>query len=148
MSGRAFLEALTAVVLAAVLLFVGSGLLALDGAGSAPAAFFDAGPRSAGTLVGIPFLVWAVAILLVAWLGRTRTRMTRLIAGIVITLAIGLLTLLFWVVVGGASGGFAALLVAIAIANVALFCVAALVGLAVTSLLLFRRRPAASGAVA
>src|SRR3954465_823930 len=84
MSGRAVGEALTAVALTAVLVFVGSGLLALDGAESPAAAFLDTGPRTAGTLLGIPFLVWAAALVTAATLGRRRPARGRLVAAIVL----------------------------------------------------------------
>ena len=148
MTGRAVAEVLSGVAIAAALVLVGAGLLALDGAESPAAAFLYAGPRTAGTLLGIPFLIWAAALVLVALRGRRGTARGRLVPAVVLTLGIGLLTLAFWAVVAGISGGFGMLLAAVAVVHVALFCVTALVALAVTSLVLFRRPPAASPVVA
>jgi len=148
MTGRAGKEALTAVALTAVLVFVGAGLIALGGEESPAAAFFGAGPRNAATLLGIPFLVWAVALLVAARRAERSGGRLRLVPCIVLTLAVGLLTAAFWALIGSTSGEFGMLLVAVALAHVALFCVAAIVAVALTSLVLFRRRSATGPAVA
>lgn len=148
MAGRAMAEAVTAVVLTAVLVLLGAGLIALGGEESAAGAFLAAGPRNAATLLGIPFLVWAVALLVAARRAQRNGGRMRLVPAIVVTLVVGLLTLAFWALIGLTSGGFGMLLVAVALAHVALFCGAAVVALVVTSLVLFRRRSPAGSAVA
>jgi hypothetical protein len=144
MTGRAVAEALTAVALTAVLVLVGAGLIALGGAEPPAAAFLGAGPRNAATLLGIPLLVWAVALVVAA----RRAGRVRLVPGIVLTLLIGVLTAVFWALIGLSSGEFGMLLVAVALAHAALFVVAALVALTLTVLVLFRRRSPAEPAVA
>ncbi len=141
-------EAVAAVALTAVLVLLGAGLIALGGEGSPADAFLGAGPRNAATLLGIPFLLWAVAILVAARrAGRTGGRL-RLGPAIVLTLAVALLALAFWALIGLTSGEFGMLLVPVALVHVALFAAAAIAALAVTSLVLFRRRSGAGPAVA
>ncbi|WP_210479782.1 hypothetical protein [Naasia sp. SYSU D00948] len=148
MPGRVLAGTLTTIVLTAVLLFLGAGLLALGAAASPGAAFLDDGPRAVLTFVGLPFAIWAVVLVLVDVLVRNRTVTVRLLIGMGVTLIVAALTLGFWVVFGLSQGGWAAFVMAIAAVYVALFCVAGLVSLALAHLVLFRRRPAVGVAAA
>lgn len=148
MSARVLVGTLTTILLAAVLLFLGAGLLALDGAPSPAAAFFDQGPRAVVGILGVPFLVWAVLLVAADLLTSTRTLAVRLLTGVAVTAVISVFALLFWVAFSNVAGGFGALLIAIAVTYIALFCGVALVALAVTHLVLFRRRPAVGAAAA
>ncbi len=148
MAARVLAGTLTAVLLTAVVLFLGAGLLSLDGAPSPAAAFFDQGPRAVVGMIGIPFLVWAVLLVGADLMTGRRSVVVRLLAGLGVTAVVSAATLVFWIAFAGAASGWTALLVAIAVIYVALFCVAALVALAVTHLVLFRRRPAVGAAAA
>jgi hypothetical protein len=148
MAGRTVAGTLTAIVLTAVLLLLGAGLLALDGAASPAEAFLSDGPRAVVAFVGLPFVVWAIVLVLVDLLGRNRTARFRFLIGIPVTLVLAVLALGFWVVFAMIQQGWAAFVLAIAVLYLALFVVAALVALAVTHLVLFRRSPAVSAAAA
>ncbi len=146
MQGRVLAATLTTIAITVVLLFVGAGLLSLDSAESPAAAFFDQGPRALVGVVGIPFLVWVAALVATDHLTRRLALAPRLLIGIGVTVVIALIAVVFWALVAGAAGGFAALLVAIALIYIALFTVAAIVALLVSHLVLFRPRPAMGAA--
>lgn len=148
MPARVPAASFAAIAITVVLLFLGAGLLSLDGAPSAGAAFFDQGPRAVVSILGIPFLVWAMVLVGTDVLARNTTVIVRLLIAMGVTVVVSIVALVFWVAVAGAAGGFGALLVAIAISYLAMFCVSALISLALTHLLLFRRSAGAGAAVA
>jgi hypothetical protein len=139
MSGRTLAEPLAAAGITLVLLFLGAGLLALRTANSAADAFLRSGPASVLGILGVPLLLWLVLLLVAAAINRARTPVVRLVTDAILTLLVGGAALAFWAVFAAAIGGFGDLVVGIAIVDVALFCVAALVALLVTHLVLFRR---------
>jgi len=148
MQGRVLAGTLTTIGITIVLLFLGSGLLSLDSAESPAAAFFDQGPRALVGVVGIPFLIWVAVLVAVDHLTRNLPVAVRLLIGVGVTVVVALIAVVFWAVVAGTAGGFAALLVAIALIYIGLFCVAATVALLLSHLVLFRRRRAAEPAAA
>src|SRR3954451_1698736 len=121
MPGRVLAETLTAVGITAVLLFLGAGLLALDSASSAADAFLRAGPASVIGILGVALLVWIALLLTADAINRNRSGVTRLVTDVVITLVVGAVAVVFWAVFAAIAGGFAALVVAIALVDVALF---------------------------
>jgi hypothetical protein len=148
MSGRTLAEPLVSAGITLVLLFLGAGLLALRTAESAADAFLRSGPASILGILGVALLLWLVLLLTAAAVNRNRTAVVRLVTDVVITLLVGAAALGFWAMFAAAVGGFGDLVVGIALVDVALFCVAALVALPVTHLVLFRRRAVTGAAVA
>jgi hypothetical protein len=140
MTTRAFQETLVALAVTIALLFLGAGLLALD---SAPAgdAFLRRGPAGLLAILGLPVLVWALVITASNLLSRRRGVAVKLTLNAVLTVAVAGFTAAFWAALAFEQGGFASLLIGVAIAHSLLFGVSALLALALTHLLVFRRAP-------
>jgi hypothetical protein len=140
MTRRALRETLVAVGLAVVLLFVGAGLLSL-GSVPAPDAFLRQGPAGLAAILTVPVLLWALLVAAATVLARGRGPVFKLAVNAVVSVVVAAFTAAFWTALALAQGGFATLLIGVAVSHSLLFAIAALLSLAVTHLLVFRTTP-------
>ncbi|MCU1436934.1 MAG: hypothetical protein JWP66_21 [Naasia sp.] len=141
--GRVLAETAVAAGITALLLFVASGLLALDGAASPADAFLRSGPANVLGILGVALVVWLLLILAANGLNRHRSSVVKTLTNVVVTLLVAALSLGFWMAFAAAAGGFAALIVAIALVDAALFAIAGVLAIAVTHLAILRTPRAA-----
>jgi len=147
MTGRALRETLVAVGLAVVLLFLGAGVLSL---GSVPAqdAFLRQGPAGLAAILAVPVVLWALLVAAATVLVRRRGPVVKLTVNALLSVVVAAFTAAFWTALALAQGGFATLLIGVAVSHSLLFAIAALMSLAVTHLLVFRSAPTLSPRVA
>ncbi|HEY8589287.1 MAG TPA: hypothetical protein VIL55_07035 [Naasia sp.] len=138
MTGRVLAETAVAAGITLVLLFLGSGLLALENAPSAGDAFFRSGPANVLGILGVALVVWVLLILAANAVNRRRSSVVKALTNVVVTVAVAGLSLGFWAAFAAVAGGFADLVVTIALVDAALFAITALIAIAVTHLALLR----------
>jgi hypothetical protein len=132
-------EILAVILITAVLVLLGFGLLELSD-GTAPAeAFFSTGPRAAVGFAGIGFAVAALAIAVGGVLARNRTRRARLLVSLLAGLAGAIVNVVVGAVIGLTAGGWSALLLAFAIIGAGMLLGAVVVAVLLTYLVLFRK---------
>lgn len=136
MTGRVLAETVVAAGITLVLLFLGSGILALD-AGPVEA-FFRSGPANVLGILGVALVLWVLLILAANAVNRRRSSVVKALTNVIITLGVASLSVGFWVAFAAVAGGFAELVVAIALVDAALFAIAALIAIAVTHLAILR----------
>jgi hypothetical protein len=140
MTRRALHETLVALALTVVLLFLGAGLLSL---GSVPAsdAFLRQGPAGLVAILTVPVLLWALLVAAATVLARRRSPVFKFTVNALQSVVVAAFTAAFWTALALAQGGFASLLIGVAVSHSLLFAVAALLSLAVSHLLVFRSAP-------
>lgn len=143
---RALLETAVAVVLTAVFAVLLYGLI--DFQGDWQAAFLDEAPRAiaSGFLAG--GIIWILALIIGNLAGRRRSSWVRFVTNIISLLVAAIVNLVIWAVLGFTMGGWAVLLVAIAVVTGLVVLGAGLLALVVTHFVLFRTRAVAAASVA
>lgn len=140
MTRRALGETLVAFGVTVVLLFLGAGLLSL-GSVPAPDAFLRQGPAGIAAILAVPVVLWALLVAAATVLARRRGPVFKLTVNGLVTVVVAAFTAAFWAALAVAQGGFATLLIGVAVSHSLLFAIAALLALAVTHLLVFRAAP-------
>jgi hypothetical protein len=107
-------------------------------------AFLTDGPVLVFGLFGVALVLWVISVAIGNALHRNRRPRARVAHNLISALAVALLTVLFYAVIGIPAGGWALLIVGIAMAPALAFLVAAAIAIPVTHLVLFR--PAAASA--
>lgn len=137
MTRRALRETLVASGLTVALLFVGAGLLSL-GSVPAPDAFFRQGPAGVAAILAVPVVLWALLVAAATVLARRRGPVFKLTLNGLVSVVVAAFTAAFWTALALAQGGFATLLIGVAVSHSLLFAIAALLSLGITHLLVFR----------
>lgn len=142
MFGKTLKETLVAFALTLFLTVLGAGMLSVGGSPSVATAFFVDAPRAVLVFLGVGLLLWLGLILLANFFHRERSPLARLLTNFAAALLVALLVVVSWAALAQQAGGVADLLAAVAFGNAMVFVAAALIGLALTHLLIFgiRRR--------
>ncbi|MCU1440113.1 MAG: hypothetical protein JWP85_1110 [Rhodoglobus sp.] len=132
-------EIFAVILITAVLVLGGFGLLELSD-GTAPAeAFLSTAPRAAVGFAGIGFAVAALAIAGGGVLARNRTRRVRLLVSLLAGLAGAIVNVVVGAVVGLTAGGWSALLLAFAVVGAGVLLGAVVAAVLLTYLVFFRQ---------
>jgi hypothetical protein len=139
MTARAFLEIGITFVIALVLLFVLAGTVRLADGAALSTAFLDDGPRLIAGTLALALPLWAILLVIGALLTRRGSRRRKLGIHFASIGIAGVLNIVFFAVIGAASGGWGFLILAVAIGGTLLFLISAAIALLVTYFAILRR---------
>lgn len=135
---RAVFETVTAVLLTAVFAILIHGLV--DFQGDWQAAFLDEAPRAIATGFLAGGIIWVLALIIGNVVHRMRAPWVRFLTNAISLLAAAIVNVVVWAVFGFTVGGWAVLLVAIAIFTGVVVLGAGLLALVITHFVFFRTR--------
>ena len=139
MPARVGAEIASVLVITALLVVAGFGVLELGDGASPVDAFFSTGPSTAVGFAGLGFGATAIAAILGGTLARNRTRRTRVLVSLAAGAVGAVVNLVVGTIIGVTGGGWSALLIAFALIGAAVLAVAVLLATLFTYLVAFRR---------
>ena len=142
MTGRAIAETVVGLVLTALFAIAGAGLLELSQGTDPAEAFLDAGPRLILATFALPGALWAVLLLIGNIRNRRRASGWAYLTNQVSALVVAVLGVGGWLAFALVQGGWALLLVGIAIVAALFFLAASIPALLLTHFAFFRHGPA------